>query len=176
MEPNSNRQKEMILESAMTTRDIISKLTGELNKGITTEPQVVYLLVGIRKLIERNDESEYPNLKFHCDWALHSRLDRAGARAILRKFDAAHVFLKDNKVELGDLPADLRTEIDRISKMQSFEKELTQFLDDYGLPPLSQNRVDGWSQFLHSMRGWLKTFRSKCLRELTPIPSTSPVL
>ncbi len=37
----------------MTTRDIIPKLTSELDKGITTEAQAVYLLVGIRKIIER---------------------------------------------------------------------------------------------------------------------------
>ena len=36
------------------TEESIRKLTAQLNKGITTEIQVVYLLVGIRKLIERN--------------------------------------------------------------------------------------------------------------------------
>ena len=37
------------------TEEIIRKLTAQLNNGITTEVQVVYLLVGIRKLIERDD-------------------------------------------------------------------------------------------------------------------------
>jgi len=49
----------------MTTRDIISKLTSELDKGITTEAQAVYLLVGIRKIIERDKIGrEYADLRF----------------------------------------------------------------------------------------------------------------
>ena len=45
----------------MTTRDIIAKLTNELHGGIETEVQVVYLLAGVRKLIERdNARAKYP--------------------------------------------------------------------------------------------------------------------
>ena len=131
------------------TPDILPKLTAELDKGITTEVQVVYLLAGIRKLIERDKvEDQYPDLKFYCDWALHSSMDRAAAKAVLKQFDAAHVLLKRN-VKLRDLPAALKSEIDRISQMRSFETELTHFLDAYGLHRLTQHRYDGWVHFLH---------------------------
>jgi hypothetical protein len=133
----------------MTTRDIISKLTAELDPGIATEVQVVYLLAGIRKIIERDKiRDQYPDLNFHCDWALHSNLDRAAAKAILREFDAAHAFLRGN-VKLRGLPPALRSEIERISEMRSFEQELSQFLSAYGLPALTKNRPDGWTHFLH---------------------------
>lgn len=33
--------------------------------------------------------------------------------------------------------------------MKFFEKELTKFLASYHLPPLTKDRVDGWSHFLH---------------------------
>ncbi len=133
----------------MTTRDIVSKLKRELDEGITSEKQVVYLLAGIRKLIERDGaEEQYADLKFHCDWALHSSLDRGATKAILRKFDAAYGFLRQN-VELHQLPAELRVEVDRILKMRSFKRELSRFLDAYGLPSLTQNRPDGWPHFLH---------------------------
>jgi len=133
----------------MTTRDIISKLTSELDKGITTEAQAVYLLVGIRKIIERDKIGrEYADLRFHCDWALHSSLDRTAAIAILKKFDAAHAFLRGN-IKPYDLPPALRTEIDRISKMKLFEREFSGFLGAYGLPPLTKCRSDGWAHFLH---------------------------
>lgn len=60
----------------MTTRDIISKLTRELDTGITSEVQVVYLLAGVRKLIERDGVREqFSDLNFHCDWTLHSKLE-----------------------------------------------------------------------------------------------------
>jgi hypothetical protein len=133
----------------MSTPDIRAKLTRELLAGITTEVQVVYLLAGIRKLIERDGVSDqYPDLKFHCDWALHSKLEGTGAKAILRQFDAAHPLLKGG-VELHKLPLELRSEINRISRMESFHKEINKFLAKYKLPPLTQHRPDGWAYFLH---------------------------
>jgi hypothetical protein len=131
------------------TPDIIRKLTAELDAGITTEIQVVYLLAGIRKIIERdNSGDKYPDLKFHCDWALHSSMDRAAAKAVLRQFDAAYPLLQTN-IKLQNLPQPLRSEIDRVSQMRSFETELGDFLNAYGLPPITLGRHDGWVHFLH---------------------------
>ena len=129
------------------TLDIIRKLTGELKKKITTEVQVVYLLAGIRKIIERdNSGHNYPDLKFHCDWALHASLDRASAREILALFDAAHVHLRGN-VGLKDLPSHLKREVSRISEMETFEESLEVFLRDHQLPPLTLHRSEGWVHF-----------------------------
>ena len=125
--------------------EIIRKLTAQLNKGITTEVQLVYLLVGIRKLIEADDQgAQYCNLKFYCDWVLHSELEGSGAQEILRAFDKARPFLKRKE----NLPRKIRNEINDISGMGSFEKELTRFLENYDLPPIAQN-VDGWAHFFH---------------------------
>jgi hypothetical protein len=147
----------------MSTPDIISKLGDELGKGITTEVQVVYLLAGIRKLIERDNlEEEYAALNFHCDWVLHSRLDRAGAKTVLRPFDDAHVTMRRHM----DLPRDLRAEIDRISKMKTFEQELTKFLATRGLPPLTKLRPDGWVHFLH--------LYAKVIEDIPLVVKTSP--
>jgi hypothetical protein len=127
------------------TEEITRKLTSELNAGIETEVQLVYLLAQIRKLIERDDLfSDYPRLNFHCDWALHSKLDRAHAKGILQLFDAAQPLLKAGM----DLPRPLQSEIDEISKMLGFERELANFLEARGLPPIAHD-VDGWSHFLH---------------------------
>jgi hypothetical protein len=127
------------------TEEIIKKLTVEINRGIKSEPQVMYLLAQIRKLIERDEKgAEYPALNFHCDWALHSKLERSAAKAILRLFDAAQPILKAQR----DLPQPLQREIDDISKMRLLERELKTFLEQYGLPSVADN-VDGWSHFLH---------------------------
>jgi hypothetical protein len=131
------------------TPAIIRKLARELNTGIETEVQVVYLLAGIRKLIERDKVHErYAGLKFHCDWVLHSSMDRAAARAILKEFDAAHVLLQGN-VGLDNLPKEVQSKIDQISKMEPFKEELSGFLAAYELPPLTRRRPDGWTRFLH---------------------------
>lgn len=133
----------------MSTPEIIHKLARELDAGIETEPQVVYLLAGTRKLIERDGaEANYPDLRFHCDWALHASMNRAAAMAILKKFDDAYPLLSAG-AQLDELPRPLAQEIDRISKMTSFEKELSQFLSDYELPQLTAARRDGWAHFLH---------------------------
>ena len=130
----------------MSTPDIIKKLKKELDRGIASEARAVYLLTEVRKLIERDKaKGAYRNLKFHCDWVLHAKLTGPGAQDILRQFDAAHPLLRDQNLELRDLPPVLRREIDRISKMESFREELDQLLADYGLPPVKR----GWTRFLH---------------------------
>src|SRR5437763_7300734 len=54
---------------ATMTSDILKKLKKELVTGITTEAQVVYLLAGVRKLLElQQAKRQYEHLKFHCDW------------------------------------------------------------------------------------------------------------
>lgn len=133
----------------MSTSDILEKLKRELDAGITTEVQVVYLLAGVRKLMERDEVGDqYPNLKFHCDWVLHPKLQGTGAKAILREFDVAQPLLKGG-LELHNLPPGVRGEIERISKMRYFHKELDGFLDAYDLPPLTKNNDDGWARFLY---------------------------
>jgi hypothetical protein len=130
----------------MSTPDIIKKLKKELDRGIASEARAVYLLTEVRKLIEHDMvKGAYPNLKFYCDLVLHAKLTGPGAQDILRQFDAAHPLLRDQKVELRDLPPILRSEINRISKMKSFREELDVLLADYGLPPLKR----GWTHFLH---------------------------
>ncbi len=133
----------------MTPPDIIRKLEAELGRGITTQAQALYLMAGIRKLLEQQQaKKQYEYLTFHCDWALRSKLGGPTAQKILKLFDAAHIQLK-TAVELRDLPSELRTEIERISKMKLFEQELYQFLQTNGLPSLETNRSDGWVHFLH---------------------------
>lgn len=131
----------------MATPDIIRKLEAELTTGIKTEVQAVYLLVQIRKLIERDQrEKQYAMLKFHCDWALHSKMDRTSAKAILKLFDDAQVIRIANKLAVSE---PLKSEIERITQMHSFEEELQNFLAVYKLPPLTKKRSDGWTHFLH---------------------------
>ena len=131
------------------TNDIIRKLGTELNSGITTEAQVVYLMAGLRKLLEQQKaKGQYKILTFHCDWVLHSELKGTTAQHFLKQFDAANVHLKAG-IKLRKLPTDLRKEIDRISKMKCFGEELSQFLIANGLPSLETIHPDGWTHFLH---------------------------
>jgi hypothetical protein len=136
----------------MAPPEIIRKLGIEFGKGITTEAQVVYLMAGIRKLLEQREEQEqeqepYEYLNFYCDWALHSRMDRRMAQKILKSFDAANIHLREGR-EIEDLPSELRTELEHISKLSHFEREFRTFLQKNELPTLEARSPDGWVHFL----------------------------
>ncbi|MFZ0275730.1 MAG: hypothetical protein WA899_22840 [Candidatus Sulfotelmatobacter sp.] len=106
-------------------------------------------MVEVRKLLEQQDAKKtYRFLTFHCDWALHAELDGTTAQEILKQFDAANIHLKKG-VELEELPLELRLEVERISKMEYFERELERFMDANGIPTLKTIRADGWTHFLH---------------------------
>jgi hypothetical protein len=68
--------------------DIAAKLNAEFREPITTERQVVYILVELRKLLEGNGTlDQYRTLKTCCDWAVHPKLSQASAQAITKLFD-----------------------------------------------------------------------------------------
>lgn len=72
----------------MGRQAIVGKLQSELERGITSEGQLVYVLVEVRKLLEiTHRKDRFPALLFHCDWALHSHMDRPGALRVLQRFD-----------------------------------------------------------------------------------------
>jgi hypothetical protein len=66
----------------------------------------------------------------------------------LSKFDAANPHLKAG-VELHQLLSELRTEIDNISQMKYFKKELADFSQANGLPSISVACPDRWIHFVH---------------------------
>jgi hypothetical protein len=129
--------------------DILKKLEALLKRGVASEAEAVYLMTGIRKLLEQQQAAQhYKLLKFHCDWTLHSKLEGPMAQEILREFDAANLHLK-NGVDYDHLPSGLRNKIDKISKLKHFEQELAAFLQDNELPSISAARADGWIYFVH---------------------------
>ena len=165
----------------MTRPVIIEKLTRELQSDITTEPQVVYILVGVRKLIELAGEvvippdladfkayesatkfgwspsetspiRKYRALDFYCSWALHVNMSREGARRILMHFDEAHPLLAGGK-RLHQLPDELRRQIEDITKLERFEEEMRTFLSSNGLPTKLVDKPAEWVNFLYLYSG-----------------------
>ena len=130
----------------MTESTILSKLRHELNQEITTERQVVYILVEIRKAIELSGKRErYFALDFYCSWALHTQMSRAGAKKILERFDQAYPII----VRRQRLPDDLKREIDQTIKLRLFRDELRDFLASMELPDPLTVGEDKWPRFLY---------------------------
>ena len=117
---------------------ILEKLTIELNNGIHTEAQTVYLLVQIRKLMEHNSNKAYDTLKMFCDWALYIELSKnKQIIKLLEEFDEAI-----GRGDKGYGPINY----DYLS-LKKFKEALKNFLTDFNLPKgiLSNGH---WSTFI----------------------------
>jgi hypothetical protein len=65
------------------SRDALqAKLKAILREAPRSEAKVVYVLVEMRKFLEREGrekEKQFSTLKFFCDWVVHSKLTKGGA-------------------------------------------------------------------------------------------------
>jgi len=119
--------------------EIIAKLRRELERPITAEPLVVYLLVEIRKLMYRK-RIQYETLRLCCDWAVHVGLSRDAARRIVTQVDALHP-----RLVRGELTDEDKRSLRAFFLMSKFRSELEDFLAREGLRGF-QN--DEWNGFL----------------------------
>ena len=126
--------------------DIKQKISDLIASGIRTEAEAVYLMVQIRKLLEGGTKEKYIQLKFNCDWAVHTKLSGTTAQWILERFDHANILLRDDG-KILDLPTSLKDEIEQITKMSLFKRELDSFLIEYSLPKIEIIQ-EGWPKFL----------------------------
>ena len=129
--------------------DILKKLEQQLKDGLDTEAEVSYFLIEIRKSVEQQGlKRNLEYLKSYCDWIAHPGLAGPMAQKVLKQFDEANIHMKTG-IHMDELPHGLRREIDQLSKFSCFEKELSEFLEDNKLPPLTVARHDAWTHFLH---------------------------
>lgn len=78
----------------MAKEEIIENLNNVLNKPVEKE-RVVYLMVEIRKYIERTEETgkNWSQLRYWCDWIGHTQMDRKFAKETLSQMEK---FIIDN--------------------------------------------------------------------------------
>jgi len=126
--------------------EIVDKLRKELNLGITTEPQVVYLMAGIRKLIEHdNAQGKYPALNFYCNWVLHTKLDRGFAKSVITLFDRIYGAQRaGNREELEALWKEMHA----LTDGGALCEQLGRFLREKSLPDHISTDMSHWRMFL----------------------------
>jgi hypothetical protein len=127
------------------TEEILTKLRRELDAGIHTEVQVVYVMAAIRKLMERDGSSQsYANLHFFCNWALHSKLDQSAAIKILVQVD--DIF---DAAERGDYKASEESwsKVDELTDGNRLREQLLAFLQKYQLPEAICTDEGAWHEF-----------------------------
>jgi hypothetical protein len=119
--------------------EIIAKLRRELERPITAEPLVVYLLVEIRKLMDHNG-IQPETLRLCCNWAVHVELSGAAARRIVEHVDALYPRLLK-----GELTEEDKESLRAFFSMNKFRSELEDFLAREGLRGFQD---DEWNGFL----------------------------
>lgn len=122
---------------------IVAKLKKELAQPITTECQVVYILVELRKLLDsRERDARFESLKFYCDWAMHTTMSWRGARNFITSVDTLFSTIASVSIT--------REENDRLAELlylESFRKQLRALLNSEGLPERVCESAE-WFNFL----------------------------
>jgi hypothetical protein len=127
-------------------RDIVCKLTAELEQQITSERQIVYILVELRKLLEKNNTlNQYRALKLCCDWAAHPRLSYASAQVITRLFDQYEA--KYRREPLGVSQADM-PELVEFCEHTRFRAQFIEACEASGIPSRAPKNDEWWGAFL----------------------------
>ena len=128
--------------------ELRDKLRGQLDAGITTEPEVLFVLIKIRKLLEtRTAGPNFAALKFFCDWALHTRLDRGGALNIITQFDKVMAPYLAGDTEA--FQASIEKYINDLLTAERFRNELQLFLESHGLPSKLTTEPELWQIFIN---------------------------
>jgi hypothetical protein len=119
--------------------ELIRKIQHVLDRPITNEMQVVYLLVEVRKLTER-EGYEDPVLKMFCNWIVHPGLGKPaeGSTLILREFDELMTSIRERKERLP--------QFEHVS-FGAFREALMRFFERFGMMAEFINDLDRWKKF-----------------------------
>jgi hypothetical protein len=126
--------------------DIVRKLESELQQKIVSEPQVVYILVQSRKLIDdKKKATNFEALKLYCDWVMHTQLYFRPAERLMDKLNICHP-LGLHPVDQAQKEKDFSSFFDELT-LDRFRDQFRVFLASEGLP---ENVCDEgrWSDFL----------------------------
>ncbi len=129
-------------------RDIAHKLTQELNQQIISERQVVYILVELRKLLEKKGvlkDERFRVLRFCCDWTVHPKLDRDSAQVITGLFDRYEA--KYRREPVGVSQADI-PELVEFCEHTRFRAQFVDACESIGISAMAPNNDEWWKLFL----------------------------
>ena len=142
---------------------IIEKLRGHLSRSIDTECKVGYLLCEVRKLLDKQRPEPTPfALRLYCHWALHVHLSRpATTMPFLGKVDS-YVYDKLNAGETKETLLAEHALFQEFVYLETFRKELLQFLAMHDLPTSLCDKNARWFRFLAAYAGVIEDGSLTC--------------
>jgi hypothetical protein len=119
--------------------ELIRKIQHVLDRRITNEKQVVYLLVEVRKLMDR-DQYKDPILRTFSNWIVHTSLENKaeGSTFILAEFDHFVTEIYEHKRTSNQM-----THI----SLGAFREALTRFCGHFGLAAKFLTNLAEWKRF-----------------------------
>jgi hypothetical protein len=124
--------------------EILQKLRKELQNGVGSEAQAVYLMAEVRKILEHdNAEKTYAALYLFCNWVLHTTLDRGFAKDIVSLVDDIH----GGGAKYDPAIENRWKELHDLTDGQALRQELREFLTRNGLPTYITDDDDWWRLF-----------------------------
>lgn len=120
------------------------------NDPFKKECCIVYLMVEIRKLLDRIRESgnnnPYPWLRFYCDWTLHTSKNKITPEMeeIMKKVDE---FIPKEKTRYPAIASTNQPDI-RFVYMDQLREEMKNFLTDFDLPKNIVTEEEKWISFV----------------------------
>ncbi|OGD68249.1 hypothetical protein A2996_01080 [Candidatus Campbellbacteria bacterium RIFCSPLOWO2_01_FULL_34_15] len=125
--------------------EIVDKLNLFLDKHapFTEECHVLYTLVEIRKVLDRENNRKYPILRFYCNWSVHTDKDSTKEMEVVMKD-----IYEDIKKQIAN-PALVsgKTKIIGFMYMEDLQAEVLKFLQEYQLP-ISLTEKSNWLEFV----------------------------
>jgi hypothetical protein len=152
------------------TDAIVEKLRQHLSDPVDTECKVVYLLCEIRKLLDKPRPEptlralrQLFALRLYCNWALHIHLSKNTTMALLEKVD--RIFI--NRTTPGSPETGLTIVAEHhlfreFVYLETFRKELSQFLTAYGLRTSLCDEDVCWFAFLAAYEGVIEDGSLTC--------------
>jgi len=142
---------------------IVEKLREHLAGPVDTECKVVYLLCEVRKLLDNQPPDPVPfALRLYCHWALHVDLSRPLTTMHFLSQVDSYVF---DKLNVGDTNETLLAEhalFQEFVYLETFRKELSQFLAIHALPTSLCDEDGRWFFFLAAYAGVIEDGSLAC--------------
>jgi len=127
----------------MTAHAIAKQLGNHMNKEPADGPGLIYALVKIRKVLEHEKKKTAQwTLTFFCDWVLHTKLDREGAKKILDLLDKRIWTFNPARPETID-PDGM---VAKILSFDLFREHLQKFLYEHDLPTVWAEDHYAWKK------------------------------
>ncbi len=128
----------------MSRIEIIEKLNDFLDKHMpfTEECHVLYLLVEIRKVLDRENNKKYPILRFYCNWSVHTDKDSTKEMEIIMN----DIYQGIKKQITCGITSE-KTKIIGFMYMEDLQTDVIGFLQEYQLPVLIIEK-NNWLEFI----------------------------